>query len=155
MPQTTGAVSRSQFTLEVSTTLPTWVDIGGTAVGVTFDGGEAVVGEQMTADGGYAIVATGGKVEPRDITFSCVYSEVSSEAWKTVFAAFLSNDKTIAVRWALTGAAKKLCTSVNGTAAAKVPILSCDPPELDATSGDPALFEFVVKSPALAEITVP
>ena len=45
-------------------------------------------------------------------------------------------------------------TSAAGTAVAKVPIVKCNPPEQAADSGNPAIFEFEVITPALWEETI-
>lgn len=157
MAQTTGAIARSGFKVEVSTDGVTWKDISGAATNVTNDGGDALVGDQMTAEGMYAIVTAGNKTEPRNITVSAVYTEIADEPWKVVYAAYVGADKRIAVRWSPAGGKtgdQRLATSIDAAGYDLVPIASCTLPELDASSGDPALFEFVVRTPAIYSETV-
>ena len=157
MAQTTAAIPQSGFKLEVSVDASTWIDISGEAATVEVGGGESQVGEQMTADGEYAIVTAGQKIAPYDITCRVVYTETTAMSWKTVSARFYGAAKTIAVRWSPAGGGsgkQQFSTSLAGAAAAVVPIVSCNPPALDASSGDPALFEFSVRSPAIWEATI-
>lgn len=157
MAQTTGAIARSGFKVEVSVDASTWTDISGAATNVTNDGGDALTGDQMTAEGMYAIVTAGNKTEPRNITISAVYTETAGESWKVVYARFVGTDKRIAVRWSPAGGKtgdQRLGTSIDALGADIVPIVSCTLPELDASSGDPALFEFVVRTPAIYSETV-
>lgn len=157
MAQTTGAMARSGFKVEVSVNGTDWTDISGAATNVTNEGGENLVGDQMTATGGYAIVTAGDKTEPRNFTVSCVYTETAGEPWKIVIARHEGTDKTIAVRWSPAGGAtgtQRFGTSVDAAGADLVPIVSCTHPEMDASSGDPALFEFTVRTPAIYTETV-
>lgn len=158
MAQTTGAIARSGFKVEVSVNGTDWTDISGAAATVTNDGGEALVGDQMTAEGMYAIVTPGNKTEPRNITVSCVYTEVATtEPWDVVYGRFVGTAKTVAVRWSPAGGGVgkfRYGTSIDAAGPDLVPIVSCTLPELDATSGDPALFEFVVRTPAIYKETI-
>ena len=157
MAQTTASIPQSGFKVEVSLNGSSWTDISGVAATVEVSGGEAQIGEQMTADGEYAIVTPGNKIGAYDITCRVVYTETTAMGWKTVSSRFYGTAKTIAVRWSPAGGQsteQSFTTSLAGAAAAVVPIVSCNPPALDASSGDPALFEFSVRSPAIYEATL-
>ena len=152
MAQTTGAISQSGFKVEVSTDGTSWTDISGQASNVTVDGGDVPVGEQMTAEGGEAIVVSSNKLEPRDVTVRSVYTEGATEAFEVVYARYTGSDKSIYLRWSPAGgvAGDNQYTCAVGGSAAAVPITSCTLPELDAGSSDIALFEFTVKTPGIA-----
>lgn len=158
MAQTTGAIARSGFKLEVSVNGTDWTDISGAATSVSLDGGDTLVGDQMTAEGMYAIVTAGNKAEPINMTISCVYTEVAStEPWEVVYARYVGATKTIAVRYSPAGGAPgkfRYGTSVDAAGSDLVPIASLTLPEVDASSGDPALFEFTVRTPALYKETI-
>ena len=157
MAQTTASIPQSGFKVEVSLNGSSWTDISGVAATVEVSGGEAQIGEQMTADGEYAIVTAGQKIGAYDITCRCAYTETASMAWTIVSAQFYSAAKTVYLRWSPAGGAigvQRFTASKDGTNAALVPIISCNPPALDASSGDPALFEFSVRSPAIYEATI-
>lgn len=158
MAQTTGAIARSGFKVEVSVNGTDWTDISGAATNVTNDGGDALTGDQMTAEGMYSIVTAGNKVEPRNVTVSCVYTEVATtEPWDIVYGRFVGATKTIAVRWSPAGGGPgkfRYGTSVDAVGPDLVPIGGCTLPELDASSGDPALFEFTVRTPAIYKETI-
>ena len=157
MAQTTAAIPQSGFKLEVSLDNSTWTDISGSAATVEVGGGEAQIGEQMSADGEYPIVTAGQKIAPYDITCRCVYTETSLQPWKLVSANFYSGTETIYLRWSPAGGAigtQRFTASKDGASAALVPITSCNPPALDASSGDPALFEFSVRAAAILEAVI-
>ena len=157
MAQTTAAIPQSGFKLEVSLDNTTWTDITGSAATVEVGGGEAQIGEQMTADGEYAIVTAGQKITPYDITCRCVYTETSLQPWKLVSVQFYSAAKTIYLRWSPAGGAigtQRFTASKDGANPGLVSIVSCNPPALDASSGDPALFEFSVRAPAILEAVI-
>jgi hypothetical protein len=157
MAQTTAAISRAGFEVEVSTDGASWTDISGQAASVTVSGGDQVVGEQLTADGGTPVVTGTNKIAARTVTVRAVYTETNGEAWETVKTRYDGTAKTIYLRWApksgigtVVGNNVFTCTNTAGTTIA-VPIVTCQIPELDAASGDPALFEFSVLTPNITE----
>lgn len=157
MAQTTVAVCQSGYKVEISAAGSVWTDISGQGVGIAVSGGEQQIGEQMTAEGEYAIVTNGNKIAPYDITIRSVYTESATEAFAVAFAQFEGADKTIYARWSPMGGTAgeyQFSTSKTGAAAAGVPIVSCTPPEQNADEGNPAIFELVLKSPALFKATV-
>ena len=157
MAQTTTAVCQSGYKIEISADGSTWKDVSGVGVGIAVSGGEAQVGEQMTALGEYALVVPGNKIGPYDITIRSVYTETADEAFLVAYAAFEGASKVLAARWAPKGSGAtslNFSTSLAGAAVAIVPIVSCTPPEQDASEGKPAVFELVLKSPALFKGTI-
>jgi hypothetical protein len=157
MAQTTGAVCQSGYKIEISADGSTWKDISGVGVGIAVSGGDAQVGEQMTALGEFSLVVPGNKIAPYDITIRSVYTETADEAFLVAFAAFEGASKMLAARWAPkgTGATSlNFSTSIDGAGVDIVPIVSCTPPEQDASEGKPAIFEIVLKSPALYKGTI-
>ena len=154
MAQTTAGIVQSGFVAEVSAAGSVWTQIGGQAVSVKVSGGEALVGQQLTADGEYAVVVAGHKVEPLRVTVRSLYTASAGEAWALVWAQFIGADKSIYVRWTPKGATNgnlRYATSNDGATRAAARITKCLPPEQDASSGNPALFEFEVMTPALFE----
>lgn len=156
MAQTTNAISQANFEVEVSTNGTAWTSVAGEATSVTRDGGDQKIGSQHTADGEQAVVVGANKIDPIRLTVRCLYTEATSEAWKTVKAQFDAADKRIYMRFSPAGGAPgdlRYVCAVGGVAAA-VPIVSCLPPELDANAEDPAMFEFSVMTPGLLEETI-
>jgi hypothetical protein len=144
--------------IQVSTDGSTWTDISGTAATVSVSDGDQMIGEQNTADGDTPIVAVSGKLSARTVTVSCVYSEEATEAWEVVNARYLGSTKSIYLRWAPKGGigtvvGNNLFVCANAALSPiAVPIINCIPPELDASSGDPAIFEFSVRTQKIAEL---
>lgn len=157
MSQTTGGVSRSNFKLEVSTDGTTWTDISGSAAGVTPSGGEQMVGEQNTADGQYPIVAGSKKFASQQFECNAVYTETAGEPWKIVAARYQSVTPTIYVRYSPKGGAigtSRFLLADNAGNAFACPIINCQPPEGDATTGDLLMFTFTVMAPRAYESTI-
>ncbi len=156
--QTGSAITQGNFAIEVSTSGTAWIAICGEATNIAISGGDQPVGELMTACGTNAVVLGSKKQNPWEIVVTAVYTETAStEAFDYVFDRFNGTvtPKTLAVRWAPSGGTaapnKVFNTSNSGTAIGLVPILRCMPPTQDASSADPAVFEFAVRSPALFE----
>lgn len=156
MAQTTAAISQSGFKVEVSTDGSSWTDVSGSVATVTVDGGDVAVAVQHTAEGDEALVVSGGKQEPRTITCKAVYTENATEAFVKVWTQYISTDKRIYMRWSPAGGQTgefRYAAAVGGVAA-KVPVVSCSLPELDAGGEDVALFEFSVMAPGILKETV-
>lgn len=157
MAQTTGGISRAGYKVEVSTNGSDWTDISGAGATVTTSGGEQLVGEQNTADGSAPVVTGTNKVGSRNVEVRCLYTETSGEAWKVVSARYNGAVKTIYLRYSPAGGGsttQRFSTANNADTVVAVPIINCVPPELDAGSGDPALFTFTVITPKLKEETI-
>lgn len=147
----------SAFKAEISTDGTSWTDISGEAVAIELEGGEQMVGEQMTAEGAFALICASGKTEPYGLTIRSVYSEDATGAFALAWARFAGATKTLYARWSPRGGAQgtsSFVTSADGEDAAAVPIVSCTPPALDASEAKPALFELTLRTPALSMETV-
>lgn len=152
MAQTTAAFCQSGYKVEISADGVVWSDVSGVGVGVGVSGGEAHVGEQVTAEGQYAIVVPSNKIAPFDITIRSVYTEDAAEAFAVAYALFIGTDKQIYARWTPQpgGAApNRFNTSTTGGIESAVPIVACTPPALSASEYAPAVFELKLKTPAL------
>lgn len=158
MAQTTGAKSKAGFKVEVSTNGTDWDDISGSASTVEPDGGEQMVGEQHTAQGAAPVIVWANKTAAIGLTVSCLYTEVAGEAWRKVWDRYIGTNKAIYLRYSprggATGDKRFVCADESG-AACLVPIETCLPPDTDADSGDPLMFEFSVLAPKLLEEAVP
>jgi hypothetical protein len=163
MAQTTDAIPRSNFQVEVSTDGTDWTDISGVATGVTRADGDQMIGEQNTAEGFSPIVTPANKKAAETVTVSIVYTENSGEGFKIVHDVYRNgNDdeggaRVIYLRWAPKGGIGTVvgntvftCSTDGGTPLA-VGLINCTMPELDASSGDPALCEFSVRTPNILE----
>lgn len=145
------------FSVKLSVDGTTWVDVSGEAVAVELDGGEQRIAEQDTAENAYSIVKGSNKVAPMEVTIRAVYSEDSAGAFATAYARYAGAEKTIWARWTSRGGANDdttWTTSANGTAGAAAPIVSCLPPASNAEEDGLALFEIVLKTPALLKAQV-
>lgn len=157
MAQTLTAESRAGFKIEVSTDASSWTDISGQANSVTVDGGDQLIGEQNTADGSAPVVVGAFKFEAKTVTVSCLYTETAGQAFRVVRDRYLTPG-TIAVRYSPKGGAtteKRFVTANDAGTAIVVPIINCIEPEGDASTGDPLMFEFSVRTPKLLEEAVP
>ena len=157
MAQTVYGLPRSNFQVQVSVDGVTWTDISGAAATVQRSDGDQMIGEQNTADGASPVVTGSNKKAAETVTVRALYTEQAGEAWKTVHERYRGADKTIFLRWApkggigtVAGNAVFTCASDAGTPL-KAPIVNCTLPDLDAGSGDPAMFEFSVRTPSVLE----
>lgn len=153
MAQTTTAIPRGKYQMEISQNGSSWVDISGQAVTVVPSGGERMVGSQNTADGSAPVVTNGDKTAPITLTIRYLYTETASEAQET-----LEGQTEIYARFSPAGGGvgdkQYTCADDAGSAFAAV-IRNNLPPELDAGSGDPAIgvLEIVTPKLAVADIT--
>lgn len=163
MAQTVDAIPRSNFQVQVSTNGSSWDDISGVSTGVSRSDGDQMIGEQQTAEGFSPVVTPANKKGAETITVNIVYTEDAAEAFKIVHDVYRNgNDdeggkRVIYLRWAPQGGISAVvgntvftCATDGGTPLA-VGIINCTLPELDASSGDPALCEFSVRTPNVLE----
>lgn len=158
MAQTTGAATQASFQIEVSIDGSAWTDISGSANNVEVSDGEQMIGEVFTADGSVPVVVGSNKVGSVKLKISALYTNTAGEAWAVVYARFIGTAKTIAVRYSPKGSAsanKRYVTSTNANAVQLAPIVSCLPPNVDASTGDPAMLEFSVQTSKLYEEAIP
>lgn len=157
MAQTTGAIPKSNFQIEVSVNGSTWTDISGAATTVTPSGGEQMTGEQQTAEGTVPVVMYSNKVAATQLEINILYTESGSEGFQIVYGRYVGADKSIFVRYAPKGSAsgnkRYVCTN-NANTPIAVPIMACLPPEVDSASGDPAMASFSILTPKLYQETI-
>ncbi len=157
MAQTTGAISQGIWTAEVSTNGSSWTNISGQSGSVTPSGGDQLTGSQHTAEGSAAVVVGSNKTEPVQAEVNILYTETNGEAFRIVKAAFDSSNKVIYFRYAPRGTGsgnKRYLAADNANNAFACPIVNCMPPELDASSGDPAMATFSIIFPKWYEETI-
>lgn len=152
MAQSTGAIAKNQFQIQLSENGTTWVDKSGAAVGISHTGEEQMSGSQNTADGSAPVVTAGGKHSAATITIRGLYTKTASELWDTLRDAW-EGAGVIYVRWApeggigtVVGNDQFLAADDAGSAFAAV-IKSINTPELDAGDGSPALCSAVLECP--------
>lgn len=155
MAQTTAAMSSKNGKVEYSISLPTWVDISGTANSVTVSGGNRVTGDAYTASGDTALI-TSGKREAIEVTFRGVYTETTGtpEFFEALAAAYAAGTG-VALRWSPTAYSatdqKRYNTSDTAlTAGGSLGVITAwNYPSLDFASGDPIMCEFTVRCSAI------
>lgn len=150
MAQTTSAIPKSNYKVEVSTDGSSWTDISGNGATVEIDGGEQMIGEQQTAAGNVPVVVPSHKTSAVTANVSVLYTETAGEAFKVVWDRYISTNKTLYFRYSPKGGASgdwRYVASNNADSAFACPIISCLPPDMDAGSGDPAMAEFSVTAP--------
>lgn len=158
MAQTTGAAPQANFQIEVTIDGSAWTDISGSSNNVEPSDGEQMIGEVFTADGSVPVVVGSNKVGSVKLKVSVLYTNTAGEPWAVVYARFIGTAKTVGVRYApkgSTSANKRYVTSTNANAVQLAPIISCLPPAVDASSGDPIMFEFSVQTSKLYEEAIP
>lgn len=150
MAQTTGAIPKSNYKVEVSTDGSNWTDISGNGATVELDGGEQMIGEQHTALGNVPVVVPSHKVSAVTANVSVLYTETAGEAFKVVWDRYVSTNKTIYFRYSPKGGNSgdwRYFAANNAGTVFACPIITCLPPDVDAGSGDPAMAEFSVTAP--------
>lgn len=158
MAQTTGAMPKSNYKVEVSLNGSSWTDISGNSTTVEIDGGEQQTGEQFTAAGNVPVVIGSNKTSAVKAKVSILYTESAGEAFQVVWAQYISAAKSIYFRYSPKGGAsgdKRYVASNDAGSAFACPIISCLPPDVDAGSGDPAMAEFEVIAPKFFQEVVP
>lgn len=153
MAQTTGAIPKNKFQVQLSTDGSSFVDKSGAAVSISHTGEEQMSGSQNTADGSAPVVTAGGKHSAATIALRGVYTKVSAELWDYIRDRWEGADKTIYIRWApeggigtVVGNEQFLAADDAGNAFPAV-IKSCVTPELDSGDGSPALVSATLECP--------
>lgn len=152
MSQATDGISKGgSWQVQTSTDGSSWTDRSGHAATMQWSGGEQMTGEQNTADGSAPIVKGSGKTKKVTVTVNFVYSKTSNALFDAIRDRFEGSDKTIYLRGAPEGGIDSVvgndlftCSDDAGSAM-KCPIVSCNPPDLDAGSGDIAMAQLVVE----------
>lgn len=149
MSQTTGAINSSAAKVEYSNDGgSTWTNISGFANKVEQPEGSRISGEEYTADGDTAIVMA-GKREPMEVKVMIVYTEGSSEPFRTVEADFRAGTRA-QVRWSPAGGAstQRQYTTSRG------PITKLTSPGHDAKGGGPEMCGFTIRTADVTPSTI-
>lgn len=141
MAQTTSAISGAANVVEYSVNGSSWTDISGFSQSVEVDAQARANGAAYTFDGDAAIV-TFGKLEPFTITVNVVYTEDASSVYEALLSVFqAAGGGAFYLRW--TPAGQTAGNNVFTTPSTKISEFPVGV-NVDASSGDPLMFEFVV-----------
>jgi hypothetical protein len=157
MPQTENALPRSNFQAQISINGTVWTDCSGISATVQRSDGDQMIGEQNTADGMNPVVTGSNKKGAETLTMRGLYTEDAAEGFKIAHARYRGTNKTLFFRWSPKGgigtiAGNTLFTCANEAGdPVAVPIINCTLPDLDAGSGDPAMFELSLRTPSVLE----
>lgn len=135
MAQTTGAMSFVNCLLEVKIAGGSFADMGGSSNKLEVSGFDRITGKAFSQVGGTPII-TAGKLDEGEIKLSLIYTEVSGEAWKTLWDAYLAGTQA-QVQWTPkgTGTGNFQFTSALGY------LKNVTPPQGESASGDPIMCE--------------
>jgi len=152
----TQGMPRSIYTLEVSVNGTDWLNISGESTRVSYSGGDQQTGSTNTAGGSAPIVTHSNKTAPITVQCDIVYSEALWEAFGIVWQQWLSPNKSLFMRYSPTNivGGKRYYTADDANDLFRAPIVSCLPPEGDATTGDPMMAMFSLLVPKMAEETI-
>jgi len=142
MAQTTAATSRVASKVEVYSGSQ-WVDVSGSTNKVNNPEQARMSGEGYTFTGDTAIVK-GGKREPIEVGFRCIYTEEAAEAWEIMRAFFeTTGGADIDIRWTVV-------TSGNVFTITDGVCTRLQYPAVDASDANPIACEFSVRTGAVA-----
>lgn len=150
-PQTTDGMSFSDahFAYQIENDDPSPVDASGFMTSVDFSGYEVQTGEAYTGNGQTAIL-TAGKTSPAEITVNSIYTEKADDPTDKLWAAKEAK-KRVRFLWYPKGNAQG-----NWEWASEYGYLtSVTPPKGEASSADPILTTFVLKSAKITHNPVP
>ena len=146
MPKTTNATAQACAKVEIQPGCTgSWYDIGGEGTMATLPKEVVATGAAYVFNDDTAVI-TSGKKQPITATISGVFTNGATEAFNLVRAV-----------WEASGCDKLMCTRITpeggsigdleiyiGDADTRALLTGFKPPDVDASSGDPALFEFDV-----------
>jgi len=139
MAQTTAATSSVASKVEVYSG-GQWVDVSGSTNKVNNPEQARMSGEGYTFTGDTAIVK-GGKREPIEVGFRCIYTEEAAEAFEILRGYFEATGGTDTdIRWTVK---TKVFTITDGV------VTRLQYPAADATDANPVMCEFSVRTGAL------
>lgn len=148
MTQITGAMSGRIAKVEYSTNYSDYTDLSGGANSIEVDGGDRLSGEAWTFDGDTPVV-TVGKLDPAEVTVRSLYTD-SSVGHFAVIAGMKDAATPMNIRWCYdtdtTGSWR--FTTATGY------VISARPPSAEAEPGDPLMFEWTVKTPAIVDAVI-
>jgi len=148
MTQITGGFAASDAKVEISANGSSWNDISGAAASVAPGEQTRKSGEVYTQSGDTGII-TGGKREPLEIEVKVVYTEGTGDYFETIRAAFEAKTPYY-FRWSPKG-------GVNPDFQFATPVAffsGLTYPDTDASSGDPAMYGFKIKTPYVTKSVV-
>ncbi len=152
--QTSGAIPRSCGKLEINisaTCAVSWVDISGESTSLAQPTQDRLNDVMYTLDGVGAIIE-GGKLQPIDLVFIFVYTEVAGEAWDLLHDAWVDPacSPKICVRWSPGGGnVGDEQYQVTGALLTQLAY-----PEMDAGTGGPTPAGFTVKVSRIFRSTI-
>lgn len=142
MAQTTAQKPQACGKLELSPDGSSWTDYSGGTQSVTGAEQTRMSGEAYTLDGDTAVIA-GGKREPMELVFACVYTETDAEVYEQTRAQFETAgcDGPLYARWSPGGgnAGDEQLTTSKGI------LVSFTYPPMDASTGGPIMAGFTLK----------
>ncbi len=147
MAQTTEAWAMVNAKIEISGNGTTWTDISGWASKIEPDEGQRSAGEVWTYNGDKAIIRS-GKKQSMSIKVSIVYSEGSTDPFKTVLGYFDATGGSNAyVRWSPKGGAtgNYQYTSDSGV------VTNCVYPSGEPQDGNPVVVGFTLRTPGVTQ----
>lgn len=151
MPQTVGSIPMACGTLEISIDgCVNWIDISGEDQTVAGTGATRKSGEAYTLDGEGAIIQ-GGKMEPLELTFAIVYTEIALEAYTLIRTQFeIACGGTLCVRWSPAGGnvGDEMLTTPEGI------VVGFIYPPMDAAAGGPIMSGFTLKVGSIVTSTI-
>lgn len=158
MAQTTEGMTMAGAKVEISTDAAAFTDVSGYAASVSVTGGEQITGSQQTHSGDAAIVLGANKTAPFTVTVSVVYTDTDAQPFDVVWDRFKGTAKTLCVRWCPAGGTagdeQYVTSNAAKSAAVLCPIVSCTPPNTDASSGDPVMVQFSVLCSDILKATI-
>ena len=160
MAQTALAISPAAGgQVQISVDMAAWVAIGSNTISIAWSGGDHIVGSTHTLDGNSAIVTGSNKQNPVTVTVRCVYEDTTDKAFDKIMDQWEAGNGSLGVRWAPEGGIDTVVgnplyttTDTAGTAAGELVAVPL-PPDADATSGDPGMFEFSVTAAKVTRST--
>jgi hypothetical protein len=150
MTQTTGGLSATNASLEISTNGSSWTDVAGFGVKVEPSEQTRQTGEVYTLDGDTAII-TSGKLEPIELEITVVYTEGASEPFEVVRGQFqTAGGGALYARYSPKGGQS---TEFMFTTPAGV-VSKFNWPKPDAGTPDPQVIMFAIKVPYVTKSAV-
>ena len=134
--------------IEISSDDSDWVNISGYGFTMTPGGGTRATGVMYTLDGTYGI-PTSGKAEPVEWGFTGLYTEDTGGPYQIIYDQFVANGD-LYVRYSPKAGAAGDWLFKTGVC----DILSCLPPGLDPSSGDPTPFDFSVRTASITKAVI-
>lgn len=150
MTQTNDAISGAAAHHATSTDGTTFADRSGYSARVTPGSQSRMTGEAYTFEGDTAVVTYGNR-EPMDIVVSGIYTEDVSSYFEAARAAFEANTLWV-LQWAPAGSEAGNFQYTTDLVYSRITEFNW--PEVDASSGDPVMFEYTVHTPGVTKSVI-